>query len=75
MADVQVAQKDLDDRGLRRLQPGDIIRVWVDKYYDVIESHAGDGYINDDPTKSMVKFDVTRRTKALPEGLWIRDQI
>jgi hypothetical protein len=72
-AELHVAQADLDQRGLRRLQPGDIVKAW-DIYFDVIESSVGEGYISDSPTRSTIKFDITRRTKALPEGLWIRDE-
>jgi len=74
-AQVHIAQADLDARGLRRLQPGDIIRVWTDQFYDIPESHVGEGYISDAGNKSMVKFDVVRRTKAVPEGMWLRNQV
>lgn len=68
-SELHVAWRDLESRGLRRLRPGDIVKVW-DMYFDVIESHATEGYINDTPTKSTIVFDVTRRTKGPPESLW-----
>jgi len=74
MSELTIAQADLDSRGLRRLQAGDIVMLWTNQYFDVIESHASDGYINDEPTRSIVRFNITRRTKAPPEGLWIREQ-
>jgi hypothetical protein len=70
ITELEVAKADLAEKGLRRLQSGDIIKVWENQYYDVTESHTGQGYINDEPTSSMVKFNITRRTKALPEGIW-----
>lgn len=71
-SDVQIAQIDLDNRGLRRLQSGDIVKVWG-RYYDVVESHKGEGYISDSGENSMVKFDLVSRTKAPPESIWVRD--
>ena len=65
----EVAAKDLEDRDLRRLRPGDILYVWS-MYLDVIESHSADGQISDSGISSMYKFDVVRRTKAVPESIW-----
>ena len=71
---VFIAKKDLDDRGLRRPRNGDILYVWG-KYYDVIDSSYSEGYINDNPDGvSSIDVEVMRRTKAPPEGLWIRDK-
>lgn len=74
ISELHVAVKDLEERGLRRLRPGDIVKVW-NMYFDVIESHTdtANGIINDNPTASMYMFDVTRRTKDLPEGCWVQD--
>lgn len=69
-----VAKADLDERGIRRMRPGDIIKVWGE-YYDVIESHISEGHINDSGSYSTLRFDVARRTKAMPEGMWLRDQV
>lgn len=70
---IQFAQADLEARGISTLQPGDIVLLWTNQYYDIIEPHKKEGYINDSPLNSMVIFDITRRTKNLPESLWIRD--
>lgn len=72
-SEVWIAKADMDARGIRRLRPGDIIKVWTDQFYDVIESHVAEGNISDSSTYSMIRFDVTRRTKALPERLWVED--
>lgn len=70
---VFVAGKDLTDRSMRVLRPGDIIFVW-NMYFDVMESHAAEGHMNDSGNNVITyTFDVVRRTKAVPEGLWIRD--
>jgi hypothetical protein len=74
-SEVWIAKADMDERGIRRLRPGDIVFLWNTQYYDVTESHASEGYINDNPQYSMVRFDLVRRTKGLPEGMWLRDQV
>ena len=66
---LEVAAKDLRDRDLRPLRAGDIILVW-DMYLDVTEEYREDGVINDSPVTSVRKFDVVRRTKAVPESIW-----
>jgi len=73
-SEMYVAQVDMDSRDLRRLQPGDIVLVW-NKYFDVIESHKTEGYINDSPTNSLIRFELVRRTKAPPEAIWLRGQV
>lgn len=71
ISELHIAAKDLQDRGLRRLRPGDIIKVW-DMYFDVTESHAESGIVNDSPQGvATYVFDVARRTKDVPESVWI----
>jgi len=70
LSEISIARADLASRDLRILRPGDIIKVWTDQYYDVTEAHKEEGYISDSTENSLVKFDVTRRTKGPPEGLW-----
>lgn len=73
-SELTIARVDLDQRGLRKLQPGDIVKVW-DIYFDVIEMHMQEGILNDSPLTATYRFDVARRTKDLPEGLWLRDEL
>lgn len=68
---VEIAAKDLRDRNIRRLRQGDIIYLveW-DQYYDIVASSSGDGIISDSSLTAVYKFDVVRRTKGVPEGIW-----
>jgi len=66
---LQIAKAHMRDLGLRRLRPGDIVFVH-NMYFDVIESGASDGQISDSGETSMYEFDVTRRTKGVPESIW-----
>jgi hypothetical protein len=68
---VEIAAKDLRDRGIRRLRQGDIIYLteW-DQYYDIVASSRGDGMISDSGLTAVYRFDVVRRTKGVPENIW-----
>lgn len=71
MSEVHFAQIDLDEREIRRLRVGDIIKVW-NKFYDVIDSHRGEGHLNDTgEVSSTLRVDVQRRMKAPPESLYM----
>jgi hypothetical protein len=73
VSELWIAAKDLTNAGLRLPRVGDIIKVW-NMYYDVTDYSRSEGYLNDTPDAySVVKVDVVRRTKAPPEGLWVRD--
>jgi hypothetical protein len=67
---LQIAVADMRKRGLRRLRQGDIILLWTDKYYDVVESSSTDGQVSDSGRSVMLEFDVVRRTEGVPESLW-----
>jgi hypothetical protein len=72
ISDLSFAAVDLRNRDIeRRLRLGDIIKVWG-KYYDVLDSHRGEGHLNDSgEVSSTLKVDVNRRTKAPPEELYL----
>ena len=71
MSEVHFAQVDLASRSIRRLRNGDIIKVW-NKYYDVLDSHRGEGHLNDSgDVASTLRVEVARRTKAPPEELYM----
>jgi len=67
---LQIAVADMRERGLRRLRQGDIILLWTDKYYDVVESSSTDGQVSDSGRSVMLEFDVVRRTEGVPESFW-----
>lgn len=66
---LQIAKAHMRELGIRRMRPGDIVFVWG-RYWDVIESSSTDGQISDSGETSMYEFDVTRRTKGVPESIW-----
>jgi len=70
ISNVFIATKDLEDRGLRVLVVGDIVKIWG-QYFDVTESHKAEGNVSDTGVCTSYTFDVVMRTKALPEGIWI----
>jgi hypothetical protein len=52
------------------LRQGDIVLLWTDQYYDVVESSSTDGQISDSGRSVMLEFDVVRRTEGVPESFW-----
>ena len=67
---LEIAVADLRKRGLVRLRVGDIVKLWEDQYFDVVESHSTEGQISDSGRSVMYSFDVVRRSKGVPESFW-----
>ena len=67
---VFIAKADLDERNLRKPIIGDIYKFWG-KYYNVIKSSGTSGRFSDSGETSLWEVDVSRKTNALPEGLFI----
>ena len=72
---AEFAVKDFVDKGLRQPRNGDIIKVW-NTFYEVTNAHKNDSQISDSGTgATMYRIDLVRRTKAPPEGLYLRHEL
>jgi hypothetical protein len=67
---LEIAVADLRKRNIEKLRVGDIVKLWTDQYYDVVESHSTEGQISDSGRSTMYSFDVVRRSKGVPESFW-----
>ena len=75
ITDAEFAIKDFTDNELRRPWNGDIVGIWG-KYYDVVISHQSSSELSDSGLGAiMYKVDLVRRTKAPPEGVWLRGKV